>query len=202
MHTEDFDKKQHLNVKNIAIFASGSGSNARKILEYFEDIPEVEVSIIITNKKNAGVLSHANEFDIPSMKIDRSYFYESECILEVLKAENVDLIVLAGFLWLIPPYLITSFPNRIVNIHPSLLPKYGGKGMYGRYVHQAIKENNELESGLTIHFVNEKFDEGGHIFQASCALSPTDSPEEIAAKVLQLEHKHYAEVIHSVLKEI
>lgn len=191
-----------MKIKNIAIFASGSGSNARKILEYFEDRSDVQVSIIITNRKNAGVLAHAKEFDIPSMKIDRSYFYDSECILEVLKTERVDLIVLAGFLWLIPAYLIASFPNRILNIHPALLPKYGGKGMYGHHVHEAVKENNESESGMTIHYVNEKFDEGGHVFQANCDLAPSDSPEDIAAKVLKLEHQHYAEVIDRVLNEI
>ncbi|MGK0313797.1 MAG: phosphoribosylglycinamide formyltransferase-1 [Saprospiraceae bacterium] len=191
-----------MNVQHIAILASGSGSNARKILEYFEDRNDVEVSIIITNKKNAGVLNHAKEFAVSTLRIDRSYFNNNDCILKVLRAEKIDLIVLAGFLWLIPPYLISEFPNKILNIHPGLLPKYGGKGMYGQHVHEAVKANNETESGLTIHYVNEKFDEGEHIFQAKCKVLPSDSTNEIAANVLKLEHKHYAEVIDSVLKEL
>ncbi len=189
-----------MKVQNIAIFASGSGSNARKILEYFEDRDDVDVAIIITNRKSAGVLNHAREFGVSTLRIDRPYFYNNDYILNVLKAEKIDLIVLAGFLWLIPPYLISKFPNKILNIHPALLPKYGGKGMYGHHVHEAVKANNEPVSGMTIHFVNENFDEGGHIFQAKCAILPTDSANEIAANVLKLEHTHYAEVIDKVLK--
>jgi len=189
-----------LDTKHIAIFASGSGSNARKILEYFEERNDIEVSIIVTNRKNAGVLNHAREFDVPSLRIDKSYFYNNDCILKVLKSEKIDLIVLAGFLWLVPPYLISEYQNKIVNIHPALLPKYGGKGMYGHHVHEAVKLNNESESGMTIHYVNEHFDEGDHIFQAKCVILPKDSADDIAAKVLQLEHKHYAEVIDRLLK--
>ena len=185
--------------KHIAIFASGSGSNARKILEYFEDREDIKVALIVTNKRSAGVLSHAKEFDVPTMRIDRSFFYDSKGILNVLESEKIDLIVLAGFLWLIPPYLITSYPDKIINIHPALLPKYGGKGMYGHHVHKAVKENNETESGMTIHFVNEHFDEGNHIFQARCTLEPDESAEEIARKVLKLEHTHYAKVIDDLL---
>jgi len=189
-----------LDTKHIAIFASGSGSNARKILEYFEERNDIEVSIIVTNRKNAGVLNHAREFDVPSLRIDKSYFYNNDCILKVLKSEKIDLIVLAGFLWLVPLYLISEYQNKIVNIHPALLPKYGGKGMYGHHVHEAVKLNNESESGMTIHYVNEHFDEGDHIFQAKCVILPKDSADDIAAKVLQLEHKHYAEVIDRLLK--
>lgn len=186
--------------KNIAIFASGSGSNARKILEYFEEREDINVSLIATNKRKAGVLNHAKEFDIATLRMDRSFFYESEGILKVLKNENIDLIVLAGFLWLIPSYLIQAYPNKIVNIHPALLPKYGGKGMYGHHVHEAVKANNEGESGMTIHFVNEEFDEGNHIFQARCELNQSDNAEDIAKKVLVLEHKNYAEVIDRLLE--
>lgn len=185
--------------KHIAIFASGSGSNARKILEYFEDREDVEVSLIVTNKREAGVLKHAETFDISTLRIDRSFFYNSKGILGPLKYEKVDLIVLAGFLWLIPTYLIEAFPNKIVNIHPSLLPKYGGKGMYGHYVHEAVKANKEKESGMTIHYVNEHFDEGNHIFQAKCSLIEDDSAEDIAKKVLKLEHEHYPRVIDDLL---
>ena len=185
--------------KHIAIFASGSGSNARMILEYFEEREDIDVSLIVTNKRKAGVLNHAKEFDIPTLRIDRSFFYDSKGILEVLKCEKIDLIVLAGFLWLIPINLIEAYPNKILNIHPSLLPKYGGKGMYGHHVHAAVKANNEKESGMTIHFVNDKFDEGSHIFQVKCELENTDTAEDIARKVLQLEHKHYASIIEEVI---
>ena len=188
-----------MNKKHIAIFASGSGSNARKILEYFENREDVDVSLIVTNKRKAGVLIHANEFDVPTLRIDRSFFYDSQAILYILKSEKIDLIVLAGFLWLIPSYLIEAYPNKIVNIHPALLPKYGGKGMYGHHVHEAVKSNGERESGMTIHFVNEEFDDGGHIFQAKCALEEGDSAEEIARKVLALEHANYAKVIDGLI---
>lgn len=188
--------------KHIAIFASGSGSNARKILEYFEDREDIDISLIVTNKRSAGVLKHAIEFDVPTLKIDRNFFYNSESILGVLQQEKIDLIVLAGFLWLIPSYLINAFPNKILNIHPSLLPKYGGKGMYGHHVHEAVKDNEDMESGMTIHYVNEKFDEGHHIFQAKCELMHSDTAAEIAAKVLVLEHKHYAMIIDKVLSKI
>ena len=186
--------------KHIAIFASGSGSNARKILEYFEDREDIEVALIVTNKRKAGVLAHAREFDVPTLSMDRSFFYNSSGILNVLKSEKIDLIVLAGFLWLIPSYLIETFPNKIINIHPALLPKYGGKGMYGHHVHEAVKANGDKESGMTIHYVNERFDEGGHIFQAKCGLEDTDTAEDIAGKVLELEHANYARVIDEILQ--
>ncbi len=188
-----------MNKKHIAIFASGSGSNARKILEYFEENDNIDVSLIVTNKSKAGVLDHAREFDVPTLKMDRSFFYDSKAILKVLQSEKVDLIVLAGFLWLVPGYLIEAYPDKIINIHPALLPKYGGKGMYGHHVHEAVKANNESESGMTIHYVNEKFDEGGHIFQASCELDEGDSATDIAKKVLALEHANYAKVIEGLL---
>jgi len=193
------EKSETLTKKHIAIFASGSGSNAQKILEYFDDREDIEVALIVTNKRNAGVLQHAKAYDVPTLRIDRSYFYDTQAILNVLQAEHIDLIVLAGFLWLIPPYLIEAFPNQIINIHPALLPKYGGKGMYGHHVHQAVKENKEIESGMTIHYVNEHFDEGNHIFQASCKIDTSDSADDIARKVLVLEHQHYAEVIDELL---
>ncbi|MFT4536762.1 MAG: phosphoribosylglycinamide formyltransferase-1 [Saprospiraceae bacterium] len=189
-----------MKVQHIAIFASGSGSNARKILEYFEDRDDVKVSIIVTNRKRAGVLNHAIEFGVPTLIIDKPYFFNNDFILNVLQIEKIDFIVLAGFLWLVPSYLISEYPDKIVNIHPALLPKYGGKGMFGHHVHKAVKENKESESGMTIHFVNEKFDEGGIIFQAKCQIVPTDSVDDIAAKVLKLEHKHYGEVIDSMLR--
>ena len=190
-----------LDKKHIAIFASGSGSNARKILEYFEGRDNISVALILTNKHSAGVLAHAKEFDVPTLRIDRPFFYDSQSILDVLEIEKVDLIVLAGFLWLIPNYLIEAYPNKIVNIHPALLPKYGGKGMYGHHVHEAVKDNGDSESGMTIHYVNEKFDEGNHIFQAKCDLEESDTAEDISKKVLVLEHRHYASVIDDILSE-
>ena len=186
-------------MKRIAIFASGGGSNALKFLEYYDNRDDLDVSLIVSNKKQAGVLNHAKKYDVPSLYINKSYFRDSECILEVLKAENIDLIVLAGFLWLVPKYLIKAYPNRIVNIHPALLPKYGGRGMYGHYVHEAVKAAGETESGMTIHYVNEKFDDGAHIFQAKCKIESKDSAKDIASKVLKLEHEHYARQVHKLL---
>lgn len=186
-------------MKRIAIFASGSGSNALRFLEYFAEVIDIEVGLIVSNKKEAGVLEHAYNYDVAALTIDRAYFYRGECILQVLAAEKIDMIVLAGFLWLVPTYLIRAYPQRIVNIHPALLPKYGGKGMYGHHVHKAVKEAGEKETGLTIHYVNEKFDEGEHIFQAMCTISEADTPIDIASHVLKLEHKYYARVVHSLM---
>ncbi|MCL4166590.1 UNVERIFIED_CONTAM: hypothetical protein GTU68_038798, partial [Idotea baltica] len=185
--------------KRIAIFASGGGSNALKFLEYFENVDDIDITLIVSNRRDAGVLDHARAYDVPTLCINRGYFQKSEHILEVLKKEKIDMIVLAGFLWLVPSYLVKAYPQRIVNIHPALLPKYGGKGMYGHHVHEAVKKAGDKKSGMTIHFVNEKFDDGNHIFQATCALNNSDSPKEIASKVLKLEHKHYAEQVHKLL---
>ncbi len=185
--------------KNIAIFASGGGSNALKIIEHFLSSSKGNIALIVCNKANAGVLKIAEHFDIQTLIINRKDFYDSENILETFEMHQIDFLVLAGFLWLMPAYLVKAFPNRIVNIHPALLPKYGGKGMYGHYVHEAVKAANESESGMTIHYVNEHYDEGNVIFQATCALDSSDSPEDIAQKVLALEHAHYAKVIESIL---
>lgn len=185
--------------KNIAIFASGGGSNALKIIEHFLSSSKGNIALIVCNKANAGVLKIAEQFDIQTLIINRKDFYESENIIKTLETHQIDVLVLAGFLWLMPAYLVKAFPNQTVNIHPALLPKYGGKGMYGHYVHEAVKAANESESGMTIHYVNEHYDEGNVIFQATCALDPSDSPEDIAQKVLALEHAHYAKVIESIL---
>lgn len=168
-------------------------------MEYFADHSEVNVSLVISNKQNAGVLAIAAEFKVPSLVIDRSYFYNSEQIVALL--HDYDLLVLAGFLWLVPDYLVRAFPDRIVNIHPALLPKYGGKGMYGQHVHRAVKAAGDSVSGPTIHYVNEHYDEGQIVFQAECELAPTDSAEDIARKVLALEHKHFARVIGQLLAD-
>ena len=162
-------------MKNIAIFASGTGSNATKIVEHFSNHPTVKVALIISNKAKAKVLEMAKSNGIPTLLIKRTSFYQTEDLLTDLAIHQIDFIALAGFLWLIPPYLVKAFPNKMVNIHPALLPKYGGKGMYGQHVHQAVRENNESESGITLHFVNEAYDEGNIIFQAACPVTTTDS---------------------------
>lgn len=187
-------------MKNIAIFASGSGSNARKIMEYFAERKDVSVSLLISNRADAGVLKIAENFGVDSIVIDRPTFYQTEDVVSVLNKYETTLIVLAGFLWLIPNYLVEAFQGRIINIHPALLPKYGGKGMHGIHVHTAVKAAHDSESGITIHYVNERYDEGQIIFQASCQLSPTDTPDDIARKVLELEHKHYPIVIDQLLQ--
>lgn len=187
--------------KRVAILASGSGTNAEKIFEHFQNHPSVEVVLLISNRKKAFVHQRAQRFGIPSITFNRVDFYESDLILKGLQAEKIDLIVLAGFLWLIPENLIAAFPNKIINIHPALLPKYGGKGMYGMHVHEAVKNAGEKESGITIHYVNAAYDEGAIIAQYSCPIESNDSPEDIAKKVQKLEHTFYPKVIEDeVLK--
>ncbi|HUH18350.1 phosphoribosylglycinamide formyltransferase [Albibacterium sp.] len=188
--------------KRIAIFASGSGSNAQKILEYFKDHSSAEISIILSNNPDAYVLQRADNFEIPTHVFDRDEFYHSDNILNLLTSLQIDLVVLAGFLWLIPKNLIHAFPNRIINIHPALLPSYGGKGMYGNHVHQAVLEAKEPESGITIHYVNERFDEGKIIYQAKYRIDPDDTIELIQFKGQQLEHLHYPKVIENIIKEL
>jgi len=183
----------------IALFCSGSGSNAQKIMDYFKDSNTVEVAILMANKAGAFALERAKKMNIPTNIFDRKDFYESNDVLNELKDRGVEWVILAGFLWLIPESLIETYPNKIINIHPALLPKYGGKGMYGFNVHKAVVTNKEKESGITIHYVNKNYDEGEFIFQASCSLDPLDSPEEVAKKVLQLEHEHFPKVIDKLI---
>jgi len=188
--------------RKIAILASGSGTNARRIIEYFMDNPTVTVSMILSNKKDAYVLVRANQFNIPTKFFNRQTFYETDEIPKLLQKNEIDFIVLAGFLWLIPVDLIRAFPQKIINIHPALLPKYGGKGMYGSYVHQAVLDSGDKESGISIHYVNEAYDEGAIIFQAKCEVLPDDTPESLAQRVHQLEYKHYPEVIKRLVMEL
>ena len=187
--------------KHLAIFASGTGSNARRIIEFFHASPEAQVVLVVSNKREAGVLDIAREHTIPTLIVDRSSFCETTDLLAVLRDHQVDFIVLAGFLWLIPPYLVRAFPRRIINIHPALLPKFGGKGMYGLHVHTTVQAAGETETGLTIHFVNENYDEGDIIFQARCPVLPTDTPADIARRVLALEHEHFPPVIQRVIRQ-
>ena len=184
---------------NIAIFASGSGSNARKIMEHFKNHPSVKVALVVSNKKDAGVLDIAKEYGIDTLTVSKSTFYETDSILTSLSDYNISFIVLAGFLLLVPQYIIRHFNKKIVNIHPALLPKFGGKGMFGIHVHEAVKEAGEKETGITIHYCNEHYDEGNVIFQARCPVFPNDTAEDIAKKVLSLEHEHFAKVIEQVL---
>lgn len=185
--------------KKIAVFASGSGTNAEKIFQYFEGRQDVEVSLLCCNKPGAYVLERARKFNVETLIFSRDDFYKGTSVSERLKEANIDLIVLAGFMWLVPGYLVADFENQIVNIHPALLPKYGGKGMYGMHVHNAVKEAGESESGITIHFVNSHYDEGDIIEQFSCQLDPTDSPEDIARKVQKLEHENYPKVVDNLV---
>lgn len=185
----------------LAIFASGRGSNAEKIIEYLKDNDQIKVGLIISNRSTAGVLDLAAKFDIPSLVIKKAEFYSSEAILLELEQFDISHIILGGFLLKIPKYLIQAFPDQILNIHPALLPKYGGKGMYGHFVHEAVFENKEKESGITIHLVNQNYDDGKIVFQASCTLLPEDQPDDIAKRVLQLEHFHFPRVIKNWILE-
>lgn len=186
-------------MKKIAIFASGSGSNAQKIAEYFSANTQVEISLILTNNPTAGVIERARKLHIPVLVFDKTTFTKTNKIVKLLQNQQIDLIVLAGFMMLVPTNLVESFQNKIINIHPALLPKYGGKGMYGHFVHEAVVEAKEKESGITIHYVNEKYDEGAIIFQAKCEVASTDSPDDVAHKVQILEHKHFPEIVEKVL---
>jgi len=188
-------------MKRIVIFASGSGSNAQRITEYFAKKPEVSIVRIYCNKKDAFVLQRAANLNIPATLFSRDDFYKSDKVSSQLRNENPDLIVLAGFLWLIPDSILKIYQGRIINIHPALLPKYGGKGMYGSFVHEAIIRAGEKESGITIHYVNEFYDEGMIIFQAKCKIEKEDTPPILAAKIHQLEHKHFPEEIEKLLKK-
>jgi phosphoribosylglycinamide formyltransferase-1 len=197
---------------NIAIFASGAGSNAEKIIEYTSPLTPPDrvekggakmegkskaykVALIVCNKAGAGVLEVAKTHNIPAMLLDKEKFFRGNAYVDELKAAQIDAIVLAGFLWKVPPALVHAYPNRILNIHPALLPKYGGKGMYGNFVHEAVIAAGDKESGITIHVVDELYDHGHHIFQAICPVLPGDTPATLAARIHALEHANYPKVI-------
>lgn len=186
---------------HIAIFASGTGSNAHKIINHFRNHPTIRVSLIVSNKAVAGVLNIAQTEQINTLVINRERFFKGDAYVDELKTASIDWIILAGFLWRVPLTLIHAFPDRIINIHPALLPKYGGKGMYGHFVHEAVLAAGERESGITIHYVDEHFDHGATIFQASCTLDDTDDAISIAQKVQVLEHQHYPQVIEKLIIE-
>jgi phosphoribosylglycinamide formyltransferase-1 len=184
----------------IAIFASGAGSNAQKIIDHFRGHPTIKIGLIVCNKEGAGVLSIAKKEHIETLMINKERFFRGDAFVPELEAHFIDFVVLAGFLWKIPVKLIQAYPNKIINIHPALLPKYGGKGMYGNFVHEAVVAANETESGITIHYVDELYDHGGVIFRASCLLDKSDTAESLAKKIHALEHLHYPGVIEEVIK--
>ncbi len=189
-------------MKSIAIFASGSGSNAENLITHFRKTQIAKVSVVLSNNKEAFVLDRAKRLEVPSTTFSRNEFYHSETVLDVLEKYEIDYIVLAGFLWLIPPYLISAFPNRIVNIHPALLPKYGGKGMFGDNVHKAVVESGDKESGITIHYVNEQYDSGSTIFQAKCEIVSGETPESLAGKIHDLEYAHFPAVVEKLIRNL
>ena len=186
-------------MKRIVIFASGSGSNAENIVNYFQNSEVAEVVYILSNKKEAGVLKRAQRLNVASDTFTREEL-NNEVVLQKLKEVKPDLIVLAGFLLKFPKHIIEQYTDKVVNIHPALLPKYGGKGMYGSHVHKAVVANKEKESGITIHYVNEFYDEGNIIFQAQTAVEPADTPDDVAQKIHQLEYKHFPVVIEQMLR--
>lgn len=184
---------------NIAIFASGAGSNAQKLINYFRDSDRASIGLIVCNNPEAGVLHIAQKEAIPARLITPADLKAPDDLLRELRERQIGFIVLAGFLKKIPPALVQAFPKAIVNIHPALLPAYGGKGMYGRHVHEAVIRNGETKSGISIHWVDEQYDHGQLIFQATCSVKPDDTAEELAARIHQLEHEHYPRIIASVL---
>ena len=189
-------------VPNIAVFASGAGSNANEIARYFADKSIANIALIVCNKPGAGVFQVAANHQIPTLTISREQFAKGDAYVPELQAANIDFIVLAGFLWKVPLALIQAFPNKIINIHPALLPNYGGKGMYGHFVHEAVIANKEAQSGITIHYVDEHYDHGSTIFQATCNITAEDTPDTLAQKIHVLEHAHFAPTIEKLVKSL
>jgi phosphoribosylglycinamide formyltransferase-1 len=186
----------------IAIFASGAGSNAARIIDYFRAHPSIKISLIVCNKPGAGVLDIAAKEHIPVLLIEKERFFRGDAYISDLQKLNINFVILAGFLWKIPGALVREYRGRIINIHPALLPKYGGKGMYGRLVHEAVIAAGEKESGITIHYVDELYDHGQVIFQASCTIEEKDTPETLAHKVHLLEYEHFPRIIGELLNKI
>ncbi|MDN3491445.1 phosphoribosylglycinamide formyltransferase [Winogradskyella bathintestinalis] len=186
-------------MKRIVIFASGSGSNAENLIKFFHNSDKASVIQVLTNNPHAKVLDRCKKLNVSALSFNRIAFSKSEDVLNILKAAQPDLIILAGFLWKFPAFILENFENKVINIHPALLPKYGGKGMYGKYVHEAIVTNKETDTGITIHYVNEHYDEGAIIFQAKCPVLSTDSVEDVAEKIHLLEMEHFPRVVNELL---
>lgn len=187
-------------MKQIAIFASGTGTNSRRIIDHFRHHPDIRVSMIVCNRPGAGVLDIAAKEQIPQLMVDKEKFFRGNAYVDELREKDIDFLVLAGFLWKIPAALVAAFRGRIINIHPALLPKYGGKGMYGQRVHEAVITAGDLQTGITIHYVDELYDHGQVIFQAACPVEPTDTPETLAQKVHKLEWAHFPDIIEGVIR--
>tara|TARA_R110002049_G_scaffold114646_1_gene265902 strand:+ start:20708 stop:21280 length:573 start_codon:yes stop_codon:yes gene_type:complete len=185
-------------MKRIVIFASGSGSNAENIIKFFNHTKTAKVTNVLCNNEHAKVFERCKNLNTNCLHFNKNDFSVTDKVLDILKKE-ADFIILAGFLWRIPQKIVAAFPKKIINIHPALLPKYGGKGMYGMHVHNAVKENNETETGITIHYVNENYDEGAIIFQAKTALNEQDTPETIAEKIHLLEQRYFPKVVEEVI---
>jgi phosphoribosylglycinamide formyltransferase-1 len=188
-------------MKHIVIFASGSGSNAENLIKFFHNRDNASVIQVLSNNPHAKVLDRCKKLNVSALSFNRIAFSKSEDVLNILKASQPDLIILAGFLWKFPESILNHFSNKVINIHPALLPKYGGKGMFGMRVHEAVVENKETETGITIHYVNENYDEGAIIFQAKCNVLPTDSAKDVATKIHLLEMKHFPVVVNQLLNE-
>lgn len=189
-------------MKRIVIFASGSGTNAENLITFFKNSNKASVVQVLTNNPQAKVLERCKKLKVSALSFNKIAFTETDDVLNILKASNPDIIVLAGFLWKFPENILQAFPNKVINVHPALLPKYGGKGMYGMHVHEAVVANNETETGITIHYVNEYYDEGAIIFQAKCEVNSNDSAQDVAAKIHELEMAHFPRVVEQlILKE-
>jgi phosphoribosylglycinamide formyltransferase-1 len=188
-------------MKNIAIMASGSGTNAENIIKYFSNKKTAKVTLVLSNRREATVLKRAEALDVKTCSFEYDDLYSSDKVLELLLKSRTDFVVLAGFLWLVPENILDTFEKRIINIHPALLPRYGGKGMYGDRVHKAVIANGDKESGITIHYVNKYYDEGDIIFQARCKVAPSDTPALLATRVHALEYEHYPGIIEKLLKK-
>ena len=191
--------ENQMNTIRLAIFASGAGSNAAKIIDHFTSHPQVKIVLVVSNKPEAGVIAIANRHQIPVLLMEKERFFRGDAYLPAFEQAKIDYIILAGFLWKVPAGLIAHFPSRIINIHPALLPKYGGKGMYGHFVHEAVIAAGEKESGITIHFVDEQYDHNAAIYQGRCPVEPSDTPDSLAARIHQLEHEAYPRVIEKTV---
>ncbi|WP_405294244.1 phosphoribosylglycinamide formyltransferase [Algibacter sp. Ld11] len=188
-------------MKRIVIFASGSGTNAENLIKFFHNRENASVIQVLTNNPHAKVLDRAKKLKVSALSFNKTAISETEDVLNLLKSAKPDLIVLAGYLWKFPDNILEAFPNKVINVHPALLPNYGGKGMYGMHVHHAIVENKEKETGITIHYVNEHYDEGAIIFQAKCNVTETDTADDVAAKIHQLEMEHFPKVVNDILSK-
>ena len=188
-------------MKRVVTFATGSGSNAENLIKFFHNNDNVSVIQVLTNNPHAKVLDRCKRLNISALSFNRVAFSKSEDVLNILKKQNPDLIILAGFLWKFPKFILNHYENKVINIRPALLPKYGGKGMYGMHVHNAVVANNEKKTGITIHYVNENYDEGAIIFQAKCDVLPTDTPEDLASKIHLLEMEYFPKVVNDLLNE-